>query len=83
MFDTNDDIEINWLNETFNSRDELHDALADATDGTNPTFYFEGVGYVTMIIQHKTGSTICEIDSEDYYLNELLDMLETEGVDYV
>ena len=83
MFDINDDIDINWLNATFNSRDELHDALADATDGSNPRFYFESIGYVTMIIQHKTGSTICEIDEEDYYLCELLDMLETEGVDYV
>jgi len=82
MFDPNDDIDIAYLNNTFNTRDKLHDALADATDGTDPRFYFEGVGYVTLMLEDKTASTLCDTDDGIIYLGDLLDKLENEGVNY-
>lgn len=82
MFDPNDPIDISYLNETFENRDALHDALADATDGTEPRFYFEGVGFVTLLLEDKTGSTLCDTDDEVFYLGDLLDKLEDEGVYY-
>ena len=82
MFDQNDDIDISYLNESFDTRDALHDALADATDGTDPRFYFEGIGYVTLLLEDKTGSTLCDTDDGIIYLGELLDILENEGVYY-
>ena len=82
MFDQNDNIDISYLNATFSNRDALHDALADATDGTEPRFYFEGVGYVTLKLEDKTGSTVCDTDDGVIYLGDLLDKLESEGVTY-
>ena len=82
MFDQNDTIDISYLNAIFENRDALHDALADATDGTEPRFYFEDIGNVTLLLEDKTGSTLCDINDEVFYLGDLLDKLENEGVNY-
>lgn len=81
MFDQNDEIDIHYLNTTFKNRDILHDALAD-TSANTPRFYFEGVGYVTLILEQDTGSTLCETEDGIIYLGKLLDILENEGLDY-
>jgi len=60
------------------NRDLLHDAIADATDGTEPTFLINELGWITLKLESGTGSTLCEIEgeNEDIYLWELLDRMD-------
>jgi len=82
LFIDGDDITIKQINESYSNRDDLHDAIADATDGTEPRFFIERIGYVTLIIEDGTGSTLCDINDDECYLSDLLDSIENEGFEY-
>lgn len=70
-------IELSEIKKEFNLEGELlHDSIADATDGSEPCFHIESIGWITLIIEDDTGSTLCEIDEEEYYLYDLLEMIK-------
>ena len=54
--------------------DEIHDEIADLTDGTNPVFIIENKQL--MLILNENGSTICEFIGYEYSIGEFLKEVE-------
>jgi len=70
------DYTVKELHEELKNRDNLHDKIADATDGTNPIYSIKGSCEYCLELDEETGSTIVWFDGESYTINEFMDCLE-------
>ena len=58
--------------------DNLHDKIANATDGTNPFYSIQGFNDYELKLNTSTGSTIVVYDDIEYTIMEFIKLLQNK-----